>query len=43
MPPALQHDPAPERLSFGGDQDTIVFAPGARILFAPVQLEAGEF
>src|SRR6266480_3789097 len=42
MPPALQHDPALEWLSFGGDHDAIVLAPRARIIFAPVQLEAGE-
>src|SRR6266550_9224772 len=42
MPPALQHYPALEWLSFGGDHDTIVLAPRARIIFAPVQLEAGE-
>src|SRR5437762_1185977 len=42
MPPALQHDPALERLAFGGDHDTIVLTPGARIIFAPVQVEAGE-
>src|SRR6266550_5356691 len=42
MPPALQHDPALEWLSFGGDHDAIVLAPRARIIFAPVQLQAGE-
>src|SRR6266566_3015828 len=42
MPPALQHDPALEWLSFGGDHDTIVLKPCARIIFSPVQLEAGE-
>src|SRR6266576_4303350 len=42
MPPALQHDPALEWLSLGGDHDTIVLAPRARIIFAPVQLQAGE-
>src|SRR5437773_12458586 len=42
MPPALQHYPAPEWLSFGSHDDAIVLAPRARIIFAPVQLEAGE-
>src|SRR6266542_628556 len=42
MPPALQHDPALEWLSFGGGDDAIVLAPRARIIFAPVQLQAGE-
>ena len=43
MPPALQHDPAIKWLSFRSDNDAIVLAPRARIIFAPVQLEAGEF
>src|SRR5438094_3213924 len=43
MPPALQHYPAPEWLSFGSHDDAIVLAPRARIIFAPAQLEAGEF
>src|SRR5439155_25756789 len=42
MPPALQHDPALERLAFGSYDDAIVLAPSARIIFAPVQVEAGE-
>src|SRR6267143_698112 len=40
MPPALQHDPTLEWLPFGGHNDAIVLAPSARIVFAPVQLEA---
>src|SRR6266516_3478619 len=42
MPPALQHDPTLEWLALGGDHDTIVLAPRVRIIFAPVQFEAGE-
>src|SRR6266566_9752689 len=42
MPPALQHDPTVEWLSFHSDNDAIVLAPIPRVRFAPVQLEAGE-
>src|SRR2546421_11192408 len=42
MAPALQHDPTLEWLPFGGHNDAIVLAPRARIIFAPVQLEALE-
>jgi len=42
MPPALQHDPPIEWLAFGSHNDAIILAPCARIVFAPVQLEAGE-
>src|SRR6267143_3951899 len=40
MPPALQHDPLIEWLAFGSHNDAIILAPCARIVFAPVQLEA---
>jgi len=42
VPPALQHDPAVEWLSFRSDYDAIVLAPIPGVRFAPVQLEAGE-
>ena len=42
MTPAVQHDPALERLSFGSNDKTIVLAPVAWVRFAPVQLKAGE-
>jgi len=42
MPPALQHDPAVEWLSFRSNHDAIVLAPIPGVRFAPVQLEAGE-
>src|SRR5437867_11999083 len=43
MPPALQHDPAIKWVSFRSDNDAIVLAPRAGVIFAPVQLEADKF
>ncbi len=42
MPPTFQHNPSLEWLALGGHNDAIILAPGTRIVFAPVQLEAGE-
>src|SRR5437667_1702870 len=40
MPPALQHHSSFKRLSFRGDDETIVLAPCAGVRFAPVKLES---
>src|SRR5207248_653577 len=43
MPPAFEHDPALEWLPFSSDHDTIVLAPCARIMFAPVKFQTVQF
>lgn len=43
MAPAVQHDPASEWVSLGGDNETIVLAPVARVRFTPVEFETFKF